>query len=156
MSVSSVHFDREDRLGRIVLASAPYNFVSAQYNADLIAAVHEASEHHSWICSRQDANRLLLNQIYRIQDVLLRSAAAHRPCSVGAWLIVPAGSAHQVEPRDRRRRWVMQLMQMAGKGHGRSFGRVCLDLTCDGFGQRVAEVMAWPRRMYLIGETRWE
>ena len=44
MSVSTVRFDQEDSLGRIVLASPPYNFVSAQYNADLITAVHEASD----------------------------------------------------------------------------------------------------------------
>jgi enoyl-CoA hydratase/carnithine racemase len=44
MSVSSVRFEQQDTLGRIVLASPPYNFVGSEYNADLITAVHDASE----------------------------------------------------------------------------------------------------------------
>jgi enoyl-CoA hydratase/carnithine racemase len=39
-----VQFVQEDSLGRIVLANPPFNFVSAQYNNDLIAAVHAAAE----------------------------------------------------------------------------------------------------------------
>jgi enoyl-CoA hydratase/carnithine racemase len=42
--VSAVRFEQDDSLGRIVLASPPFNFVSAQYNNDLIAAVHDAAE----------------------------------------------------------------------------------------------------------------
>jgi enoyl-CoA hydratase/carnithine racemase len=42
--VSAVRFEQDDGLGRIVLASPPFNFVSAQYNNDLIAAVHDAAE----------------------------------------------------------------------------------------------------------------
>jgi enoyl-CoA hydratase/carnithine racemase len=42
--VSAVRFEQDDSLGRIVLASPPFNFVSAQYNNDLIAAVHAAAE----------------------------------------------------------------------------------------------------------------
>lgn len=42
--VSAVRFEKEDSLGRIVLASPPFNFVSAQYNNDLIAAVHDAAD----------------------------------------------------------------------------------------------------------------
>jgi N-ethylmaleimide reductase len=45
---------------------------------------------------------------------------------------------------------------MAGKGQRRPLYRVGLDLACDELGKRVAEVVAWPRRMNLIGETRWE
>jgi len=41
--VSTVRFDIVDTLGRITLTSPPYNFVSAQFNTDLAAAVHEAS-----------------------------------------------------------------------------------------------------------------
>jgi enoyl-CoA hydratase/carnithine racemase len=44
MSVSTVRFELEDSLGRIVLASPPFNFVSAQFNSDLIAAVHDAAD----------------------------------------------------------------------------------------------------------------
>jgi enoyl-CoA hydratase/carnithine racemase len=42
--VSVVRFDIVDTLGRITLTSPPYNFVSAQFNTDLAAAVHEASD----------------------------------------------------------------------------------------------------------------
>ena len=42
-TVSTVRFDIVDTLGRITLTSPPYNFVSAQFNTDLAAAVHEAS-----------------------------------------------------------------------------------------------------------------
>jgi enoyl-CoA hydratase/carnithine racemase len=42
--VTAVRFEQDDSLGRIVLANPPFNFVSAQYNNDLIAAVHDAAE----------------------------------------------------------------------------------------------------------------
>ena len=42
--MSVVRFDIVDTLGRITLTSPPYNFVSAQFNTDLAAAVHEASD----------------------------------------------------------------------------------------------------------------
>jgi enoyl-CoA hydratase/carnithine racemase len=42
--VSAVRFDIVDTLGRITLTSPPYNFVSAQFNTDLAAAVHDASD----------------------------------------------------------------------------------------------------------------
>ena len=41
--MSTVRFDIVDTLGRITLTSPPYNFVGAQFNTDLAAAVHEAS-----------------------------------------------------------------------------------------------------------------
>jgi hypothetical protein len=34
--------------------------------------------------------------------------------------------------------------------------RVGLDLTCDDFGQRIAEVMTWLQHMHPIGEPRRE
>ena len=42
--MSVVRFNIVDTLGRITLASPPYNFVSAQFNTDLAAAVHDASD----------------------------------------------------------------------------------------------------------------
>ena len=42
--MTAVRFEQDDSLGRIVLANPPFNFVSAQYNNDLIAAVHDAAE----------------------------------------------------------------------------------------------------------------
>ena len=71
-------------------------------------------------------------------------------------LIIPACGGYDVEPCHRQPRWIHQLMQVAGKGHGWPFCRVRLDLRRNDFGQRVAEVVAWPGRMHLIGETRWE
>ena len=47
-------------------------------------------------------------------------------------------------------------MQVAGEGQGMPFCRVGLHLTCNDFGQRVADPVAWPRRMHPIGETRRE
>jgi len=42
--VSAVRFDIVDTLGRITLTSPPYNYVSVQFNTDLAAAVHDASD----------------------------------------------------------------------------------------------------------------
>ena len=47
-------------------------------------------------------------------------------------------------------------MQMVGEGHRRPFLRVGLHLICNQFGQRIAEVVAWPRRVHPISETRRE
>lgn len=42
--MSVVRFEQDDALGRIVLASPPFNFVGEQFNKDLITAVHNAGE----------------------------------------------------------------------------------------------------------------
>lgn len=42
--MSAVRFEQNDTLGRIILSNPPFNFVGAQYNKDLITAVHDASE----------------------------------------------------------------------------------------------------------------
>lgn len=42
--MSVVRFDLVDTLGRITLTSPPYNYVSVQFNTDLAAAVHDASD----------------------------------------------------------------------------------------------------------------
>jgi len=73
-----------------------------------------------------------------------------------ARLIIPAGGGDDVEPSQRQCRWVHQLMQVTRKSQGWPFCRVVLHLGRNDFGQRIAEVVAWPRRMHLIGETRWE
>ena len=39
-----VRFERDGNLGRIVLSSPPHNFVSDEYNSDLVCAVREAGE----------------------------------------------------------------------------------------------------------------
>src|SRR5882757_4542751 len=46
--------------------------------------------------------------------------ATPRP-TVRAGLIIPTGSAYDVEPRHRRCRWIHQLMQVTGKCHGMTF-----------------------------------
>jgi hypothetical protein len=43
-------------------------------------------------------------------------------------------------------------MQVAGEGQRRPFYRICLHLTRNDIGQRVADVVAWPRRMHPFGE----
>jgi hypothetical protein len=47
-------------------------------------------------------------------------------------------------------------MQVAWEGHRMPLCRVGLDLGCDDFGQRITEVMTWPRRMHPIREPRRE
>ena len=71
-------------------------------------------------------------------------------------LVIPAGGAYDIEPCHLRSHWIHQLMQMVGEGHRRPFLRVGLDLICNQFGQRITEVVAWPRRVHPISETRRE
>src|SRR5580693_194167 len=71
-------------------------------------------------------------------------------------LIVPAGRTYDVEPRHCRCRRVIELMQMTGQGQRRPFCRVVFDLTCNEFGQCIADVIAWPLRMNSVSETRWK